>query len=54
MALNGGSYPWSGPNEHSGACVYGAFCTEDVNADGAVTVVDLLQILGAFGQVFSG
>ena len=51
MALNGGSYPWSGPNEHSGACVYGAFCTEDVNADVAVTVGDLLQILGAYCQV---
>jgi glucose/arabinose dehydrogenase len=41
-------------NVDSGACVYGAFCTEDVNADGAVTVGDLLQILGAFGQVCSG
>jgi aldose sugar dehydrogenase len=110
MALNGGSYPGSGPNEikefrnldytppvlvsgctypgasnydasanddngscqfagcldstalnyiawanvDSEACVYGAFCAEDVNADGAVTVGDLLQILSAFGQVCLG
>ena len=37
----------------SGVCVYSAFCTEDVNADGAVTVGDLLQILGAIGKVCS-
>lgn len=107
MALNGGSYPGSGPNEikefrnlayvppvavagctypgatnydaaatsddgtcifsgcldptalnyiawantDSGNCVYPPICTEDVNSDGAVTVADLLLILGAFGQL---
>ncbi|PCJ81965.1 MAG: hypothetical protein COA49_03095 [Bacteroidetes bacterium] len=38
-------------NTDSGNCVYSAICTEDINADGAVTVGDLLLILGAFGQV---
>ena len=38
-------------NVDSGNCVYGAFCAEDVNADGAVTVGDLLQILSAFGEI---
>jgi glucose/arabinose dehydrogenase len=106
MALNGGSYPGSGPNEikefrnldyvppaavdgctypgasnydaaanlddgtclfsgcldatainyiawanvDSGNCVYASLCSEDVDEDGAVTVSDLLMILGAFGQ----
>jgi len=38
-------------NADSGNCIYQAICAEDVNFDGAVTVGDLLLILGAFGQV---
>ena len=54
MSRFGSSQLYSLGHVDSRACVYGAFCIEDVNADVAVTVVDLLQILGALGQVFSG
>ena len=50
----GSSQLYSLGHVDSRACVYAAFCTEDVNAAGAVTVVDFLQIPGAFGQVCSG
>ena len=38
-------------NVDSENCIYASVCPEDVDEDGAVTVTDLLLILGAFGQL---
>ena len=40
-------------NVESDNCIYASLCPEDVDSDGAVTVTDLLLILGAFGQFCS-